>query len=444
MLSDTLTSLKDGDVIFLVEINDSYFTVAITRFNLNNYTCEFLHVVRKFHDAASDNAHDNIYSGILRSLGVIEKEYNDTVADKVDISKIAFSVQNKLLNMIKHFSETKFNQVRKIEMADIISMQYKSIAQFYKIHSGYEILNMEYSNFIVDDVISVKNVCGMIAKSLKAPFSLFFAKSGYMDNLSVHSSDAIMNVVSFIPSICASAAACLKAKTRDAEIKIGENGTLIIDCGKRQTYFSIYKGGRAECVGAVEYGGFNITCDIMRAFEVSESQADKLKLTCGDIHSEESFIVSVDDSDLLSVTRTLRSIDVNRLQDKCLNHLFGLVLAQLNVSKLSKVMEGVLRIKLCGGVANTAGIEQNVKDVFGIHCDVCTPRKIGASIGVKDLDLRAGKDSSMEENASYLSVIGMGYFLLNKHKSESSFVSKNFIENIRIKVSCFLNTFFYS
>lgn len=137
-----------------------------------------------------------------------------------------------------------------------------------------------------------------------------------------------------------------------------EEGCAILDLGTYNTCLSIYKDGKLHFLGNLEYGGDDITHDIENAFEISYSNAEKLKRKIGQAMPalvSKKLLVKVDSPSKGEVVGILNT-ELAKIIEKRLRQLLRPILKKIQ-------QEGITKVVLTNGGANLLGLQEMIKEL---------------------------------------------------------------------------------
>ena len=155
-----------------------------------------------------------------------------------------------------------------------------------------------------------------------------------------------------------------------------EVGVMILDVGATTTSIIVFDEGFPYSMEVIPWGSVNITNDIVKGFQISIEEAEKLKINYGAVASAANTSVSKKDDIVYGAysKRKLSEIIEARLED-----IFELVEKHLKkVDRVGLLPAGVV---LVGGGANINGIAEFAKEYLKLPTRVASPENLG---GFKD------------------------------------------------------------
>jgi len=155
-----------------------------------------------------------------------------------------------------------------------------------------------------------------------------------------------------------------------------ESGVLLIDIGGGTTDYVLYLNGAIAASGCIALGGEHVTNDIHMITELQFTRAETLKIREGHASGESSHDVGgikipVDESGFThqDVKREL----LNAIIRERMLEILNLIKKRLPAGALERVGSGVI---LSGGSSAMRGLDQLVKEVFGLSVNLSTRLEI--------------------------------------------------------------------
>jgi cell division protein FtsA len=155
-----------------------------------------------------------------------------------------------------------------------------------------------------------------------------------------------------------------------------ESGVLLIDIGGGTTDYVLYLNGAIAASGCIALGGEHVTNDIHMITELQFTRAETLKIREGHASGESSHDVGgikipVDESGFThqDVKREL----LNAIIRERMMEILTLIKKRLPAGALERVGSGVI---LSGGSSAMRGLDQLVKEVFGLSVNLSTRSEI--------------------------------------------------------------------
>lgn len=181
-----------------------------------------------------------------------------------------------------------------------------------------------------------------------------------------------------------------------------EVGVMILDIGAATTSIIVFEEGLPYSLEVLPWGSVNITNDIVKGFQVSIEEAEKLKVNYGAVASAASTSTSKKDDMVYGAysKRKLSEIIEARLED-----IFELVEKHLKkVDRMGLLPAGVV---LVGGGANLNGIDEFAKEYLKLPTRIASPENVG---GFKD----------KVNNPAWAVAMGVALMALSKNEIKSS------------------------
>ncbi len=231
-----------------------------------------------------------------------------------------------------------------------------------------EILHSIFGQFSVDGLLGVTPV-GLVGKTLAADVLIMHGIHSRMVNLvRVVKALKLEMAEPLFSGLCSAQAAL------SAEQKL--QGALLVDLGGGKTDYVVYAQAKIADAGVIGVGGDHVTNDIARAFRISTTEAEALKLQHGD-----AMVSGAGRTRRLplpaaagEVPRTAKLSDLQTIVHLRMEETFGLIRARLQQQKLLPLLgSGVV---LTGGGAHLKNVTQLAEKVFGLPCEVGVPRNV--------------------------------------------------------------------
>lgn len=231
-----------------------------------------------------------------------------------------------------------------------------------------QILHTITGQFCVDGLCGVSPV-GMTAHMLAADVLIVHGIHSRLMNLVRLVQSAKLELADLFFSGLCSAIAVLAAEQK-------RQGAIVIDLGGGTTDFVVYAQNKIADAGVIGVGGDHVTNDIARAFRLSTSEAETLKIQHGDA------MVSAAGrtrrlplpASLGETSRTAKLSDLQTVIHLRLEETLGFIRNRLHQQNLlSSLGAGVI---LTGGGANLKNLVALSEKVFGLPCTMGVPRHV--------------------------------------------------------------------
>jgi cell division ATPase FtsA len=406
-----LEIVKSGLPLLFFDVADYRVLICVVRFDYTKSNFSILH-----------HCYINSSSGYMDEVELAKIIIETEGLIKDQIRYCALLIGNQFVCMKKINYTQKYTQQQKINLQDLFGIEIDSIGSFLKQHKNADILDIERFVFDVDGLM-VENPISLIARYIKFRCNVFFTTGNFVKNIA----EKLLTVA--VESVFAgSAMHCVSCACK--RLNLGSN-ILLIECNVNSAFFGLYKNGIIESIGAIDFSEKDIVYHIMRKLEVSELQAEMLNNDVNNIYNQNSFLIKLDELDITNSTRSIKNKEINKIQEECFLRLFSSVADSIkhyndhnNFSSFS--------VKIFGDLASKhIGIEQVAKDIFNVHCEILTPKKL--HINNQDID----------GDSAWTTITSLGFAILDYVRYKSIFKPRNFFEKWTVKVYCILKSFFY-
>lgn len=291
-------------------------------------------------------------NSIINAIYALEQDLDKSIKE-VSVALSGVGVKSYYVN---HTIKLSGQEISKQDIKKLIT---KALADF-KV-KDQEIIHYFPIEFIVDTNQHVEDPIGMHARELKCNLHIIAADSLMLMNLSKCFAKCHVEISEIILSIYAAGMACLTEDEKDL-------GAIIVDIGSHTTSFGIFLDHKIIYTNSIDLGSAQITTDIAKAFSISRSLADKLKILYGNANtnllSKDSHINLKDldpnhytDSDFSISTRRLAEIIQPRVEEIILK-----IKKQCDQVSMDHLL--ARRVVLTGGGAALPGIKSVVAEVF--------------------------------------------------------------------------------
>jgi len=231
-----------------------------------------------------------------------------------------------------------------------------------------EILHSIFGQFSVDGLPGVTPV-GLVGKRLAADVLIMHGVHSRMVNLvRVVKALKLEMAEPLFSGLCSAQAAL------SAEQKL--QGALLVDLGGGKTDYVVYAQAKIADAGVIGVGGDHVTNDIARAFRLSTTDAETLKLQQGD-----AMVSGTGRTRRLPLpasageaARPAKLSDLQTIVHLRMEETFGLIHARLKEQRLLPLLGG--GVVLTGGGAHLKNVVPLAEKVFGLPCEVGVPRNV--------------------------------------------------------------------
>lgn len=303
-------------------------------------------------------------NSIINAIYSLEKELDKSIKE-VAISLSGAGVKSYYIN---HTIKLGNQAISKQDIKKLIN---RALADF-KV-KDQELIHYFPIEFIIDSNQNVEDPTGMYARELTCNLHIIAADSLMLMNLSKCFAKCHVEISDVVLSIYAAGLACLTEDEKDL-------GSIIIDIGSHTTSFGIFLDNKIVYTNYIPIGSAQITTDIAKAFSISRSAADKLKILYGNANTnlltKDSHINLKEldpknnaDSDLSVSTRQLAEIIQPRIEE---------IILKIKKSCDQVSMDHLLarRVIITGGSSALPGIKSLVAEIFQKQVRIAKPEAI--------------------------------------------------------------------
>lgn len=296
-----------------------------------------------------------------------------------------------------------------IDQADILEAEQNATTE--EAADAQEVTIQSYrQKYEVNDQ-PVNNPMGMTGTQLVSNVMEVVAPRSQFEALRTAVHRAGLRLIDVAFSGLAVAEAVLDAKARD-------EGTLVIDFGAGTVDYLAFCNGVVADAGSIGVGGSHLTNDLALAFQISQVQAEEMKLARG------AAIIQPDISSERYQLRTQfstsdRSVSVHAIQTvttERVDETFRILRDSLSKSGVLQYLRGGIR--LTGATAGLPLITEQASAIFGIPCShgllqrvkitpddiLCNPYCFATAIGL--LNWRVRNLSLEDTSPSFFSKLG--------------------------------------
>jgi len=274
------------------------------------------------------------------------------------------------------------------------------VARAQPVPQDRELLHAIPQEYSVDKNQGIRDPIGMIGTRLETEMYLVTIGASPAMNLRKSVERAGYQVQELVLEPLASALAVL---TEDEK----ELGVALVEMGAGTTDIAVFHEGKIRHLGTVNYGGNNVTSDIVQGMGVTQSDAERLKERYGCAYEP-----LVDPSDVIQLPSTVAQGE-RHIQRQVLAHIihqrmdeiFNLVLNEIQRAGFAQRLNG--GVVITGGAAAMQGVAELAADVFGT----------GVRIGFPEENIGGLADSVQAPRFS--TVVGLA--LYGAHRTAGSF-----------------------
>jgi cell division protein FtsA len=269
------------------------------------------------------------------------------------------------------------------------------VARAQPIPGDRELLHAIPQEYTVDKNHGIRDPIGMIGTRLETEMYLVTIGSSPAMNLRKSVERAGYHVKELVLEPLASALAVL---TEDEK----ELGVALVEMGAGTTDVAIFHEGKIRHLATVNYGGSNVTSDLVQGIGVTQADAERLKERYGCAYEP-----MVDPDDVVELPSTVaqgerhipREVLAHIIHQR-VDEIFSLVHAEIQRAGFANRLSG--GIVVTGGAAAMQGVSELATDVFGT----------GVRIGLPTENIGGLSDSV--EAPRFSTVVGLALYGANR------------------------------
>ncbi len=241
-----------------------------------------------------------------------------------------------------------------------------AVARAQAIPQDRELIHAIPQEYTVDKNVGVRDPIGMIGTRLETEMYLVTIGSSPAMNLRKAVERSGYRVQELVLEPLASA---LSVLTDDEK----ELGVALVEMGAGTTDVAVFLEGKIRHLGTVNYGGLNVTSDIVHGLGVTQSDAERLKEQYGAAfeslvpHTEKIRLPSTGAQGEREIPRSLLAHIIHQRTQE----IFELVLRDIEQAGLIKKLSA--GIVVTGGASAQPGTAALANDVFGLGSRIGIP-----------------------------------------------------------------------
>jgi len=274
------------------------------------------------------------------------------------------------------------------------------VARAQPVPQDRELLHAIPQEYSVDKNQGIRDPIGMIGTRLETEMYLVTIGASPAMNLRKSVERAGYHVRELVLEPLASA---LSVLTEDEK----ELGVALVEMGAGTTDIAVFHEGKIRHLGTVNYGGNNVTSDIVQGIGVTQADSERLKERYGCAYEP-----LVDPEEILQLPSTVAQGE-RHIQRQVLAHIihqrmdeiFNLVLSEIQRAGFAQRLNG--GVVITGGAAAMQGVGELAADVFGT----------GVRIGLPEENIGGLSDSVQAPR--FATVVGLALF--GAHRSAAGF-----------------------
>jgi cell division protein FtsA len=240
------------------------------------------------------------------------------------------------------------------------------VARAQPVPQDRELLHAIPQEYSVDKNQGIRDPIGMIGTRLETEMYLVTIGASPAMNLRKSVERAGYHVRELVLEPLASA---LSVLTEDEK----ELGVALVEMGAGTTDIAVFHEGKIRHLGTVNYGGNNVTSDIVQGIGVTQADAERLKERYGCAYEP-----LVDPQDMIQLPSTVaqgerhvpREVLAHIIHQR-MDEIFNLVLTEIERAGFAQRLNG--GVVITGGAAAMEGVGELAADVFGTGVRIGSP-----------------------------------------------------------------------
>ncbi len=303
------------------------------------------------------------------------------------------------------------------------------VARAQPVPQDRELLHAIPQEYSVDKNQGIRDPIGMIGTRLETEMYLVTIGSSPAMNLRKSVERAGYRVRELVLEPLASS---LSVLTEDEK----ELGVVLVEMGAGTTDMAVFHEGKIRHLGTINYGGNNVTGDIVQGIGVTQADAERLKEKYGCAYEP-----LVDPQDMIQLPSTVaqgerhvaREVLAHIIHQR-MDEIFYLVQGEIERAGFAQRLRG--GVVVTGGAAAMQGVAELAADVFGTGVRIGSPAE------------NIGGLSDSVDAPRYATVVGLAIYGANRAAAGFSATSKHRaltgagVERVARKVKSWLEDFF--
>ena len=240
------------------------------------------------------------------------------------------------------------------------------VARAQPVPQDRELLHAIPQEYSVDKNQGIRDPIGMIGTRLETEMYLVTIGASPAMNLRKSVERAGYHVRELVLEPLASS---LSVLTEDEK----ELGVALVEMGAGTTDIAVFHEGKIRHLGTVNYGGNNVTSDIVQGIGVTQADAERLKGKYGCAYEP-----LVDPQDIIQLPSTVAQGDrhvprevLAHIIHQRMDEIFNLVLSEIERAGFAQRLNG--GVVITGGAAAMQGVAELAADVFGTGVRIGSP-----------------------------------------------------------------------
>src|SRR5919205_1596096 len=242
------------------------------------------------------------------------------------------------------------------------------VARAQPVAQDRELLHAIPQEYTVDKNLGIRDPIGMIGTRLETEMYLVTIGASPAMNLRKAVERAGYQIRELVLEPLASA---LSALTEDEK----ELGVALVEMGAGTTDIAVFHEGKIRSLGTVNYGGNNVTSDIVQGIGVTQADAERLKERFGCAYEP-----LVDPNEVIQLPSTVaqgerhvpREVLAHIIHQR-MDEIFNLALDEIQRAGFSQRLNG--GVVITGGAAAMQGVAELAADVFGTGVRIGQPEE---------------------------------------------------------------------
>ena len=240
------------------------------------------------------------------------------------------------------------------------------VARAQPVPQDRELLHAIPQEYSVDKNQGIRDPIGMIGTRLETEMYLVTIGASPAMNLRKSVERAGYHVQELVLEPLASS---LSVLTEDEK----ELGVALVEMGAGTTDIAVFHEGKIRYLGTVNYGGNNVTSDIVQGIGVTQADAERLKEKYGCAYEP-----LVDPTEVIQLPSTVAQGDrhiprevLAHIIHQRMDEIFNLVLSEIERAGFAQRLNG--GVVISGGAAAMQGVAELAADVFGTGVRIGSP-----------------------------------------------------------------------
>lgn len=223
--------------------------------------------VRAYKEIEYDGFYEGEFLDKDKLYSIFEGVVGEFKAVSNKIAKVYIGVPAEFSSVMTAEVAINFGDRRRVKKADIDSLHYMAGEKLK--NTAIEVVNVSAIEYSVDGRATMDPV-GESGSGVVGKLSVIYANKGFIDIFNAIAGGLGFNSVEYISDPLAQANFVIPADKK-------EDMALLIDCGDLTSSIALVKGQGLVSLTSFSRGGGFVTNDLAEAFELSMSEADRLK-----------------------------------------------------------------------------------------------------------------------------------------------------------------------